>query len=84
MNVTVIAVREAWLDAERRRADRWSGGEGGVTARSVRQRWGAFLLQTGRASLTPAQRRSVRRRSTRVELLSLTSGERLLIGAQLR
>jgi len=58
----------------------YRGGEGGVTARSVRQRWGAFLLQTGRTSLTPAQRRSVRRRSTREELLELTALERRQLG----
>lgn len=43
--------------------------------KTVRQRWGAFLLQTGRPRLTVAQARSLRRRSTTLDLSALTLGE---------
>lgn len=57
-------------------------GRGGEHTVSIRQRWGAFLMQTGRSRLTAAQARSVRRRSTRDELDTLSRGEMIMIGAQ--
>lgn len=78
-NETVLLCRAAAKLAMQDRVARQRQGAGGDHPRPIRQRWGAFLVQTGRASLTAAQARSVRRRSTIDEIRSLTFGERIIL-----
>lgn len=80
-NPTVVACRiQAGFSSERAAAKR----HGGPAARPtpVRRRWGAFLLARGAVRLTPAQARSLRRRSTLPELFSLSPAERRMIGLE--
>jgi hypothetical protein len=79
INETVLLCRAAARLAAQDKAARQRQGSGGQHPRPIRQRWGAFLLQTSRASLTVAQTRSVRRRSTLDEIYSLTFGERIIL-----
>lgn len=68
-----------------RAARKFGGPKSGVwtgPGMSLRQRWGAFLLQTGRRSLTIAQARSLRRRSMREELDTLSRGELRMLGVK--
>jgi hypothetical protein len=83
INETVLLCRAAARLAAQDRATRSWRGPGGDHPRPIRQRWGAFLLQTGRGRLTVAQARSLRRRSTRDELLALDAFERQLLGSAL-
>jgi hypothetical protein len=83
INDMVLLCRAAARLAAQDRAARQRQGPGGERPTlTLRGRWGAFLLQTGRASLTVAQARSVRRRSTLDEIYSLTFGERIMLGVR--
>jgi len=80
INETVLVCRAAARLAAQDRAARARGGAGRSQPRQILWRWGSFLVQTGRGHLTVAQARSVRRRSTRDELLSLAWYEKRMIG----
>jgi hypothetical protein len=82
VNDMVLLCRAAARLAAQDRAARQRQGPGGEHPRPIRQRWGACLVQTGRASLTAAQARSVRRRSTLDEIYSLTFVERIMLGVR--
>jgi len=82
INETVLVCRAAARLAAQDRAARARGGAGRSHPQPIRQRWGAFLVQTGRASLTVAQARSVRRRSTADEIRSLAWYEKRMIGVR--
>jgi hypothetical protein len=83
VNETVLACRSGARQQQIDRAAMRKQGRGGERPTlTLRGRWGAFLLQTGRGHLTIAQARSVRRRSTRDELDTLSRGEMITIGAQ--
>lgn len=83
-NPMVELCRSGTRQAAADRAARTFGGQASElgSGMSIRQRWGAFLLQTGRRSLTVAQARSLRRRSTREELDTLSRGELRMLGVK--
>lgn len=82
-NDVILAARATARLSAQDKADRRSGRSQAPERTSLRRRWGAFLLQTARSGLTPAQARSVRRRSTRAELLALDNWERTMLGVRL-
>lgn len=84
-NPMVELCRSGTRQAAADRAARKFGGPASElgSGMSIRQRWGAFLIQTGRRSLTVGQARSLRRRSTGEELDTLSRGELLMIGAKI-
>lgn len=83
-NDTIRGARAAAALAAQDKGAKRAGGPTHLTAaKPLARRWVAFV-PTGRlAALTPAQARSLRRRSTRAELLALAPHERLMIGLQL-
>ncbi len=81
VNDVVLLCRSGTLQAAVDRYNRMTIPNAQAPARtSIRQRWGAFLLQTGRTRLTTAQARSIRRRSTMDELGELSDHELTMIG----
>jgi hypothetical protein len=82
-NDVILAARATARLSAQDKADRRGGRSQAPERTSLRRRWGAFLLQTARSGLTPAQARSVRRRSTRDELLALDDWERTMLGVRL-
>jgi len=81
-NETVLACRSGTRQQQIDRSAMRKQGGGGEHPVSIRQRWGAFLVQTGRGKLTAAQARSVRRRSTREEIGEMTFAEQRMIGVR--
>lgn len=82
-NGTILAARSTARQSAQDKANRRQGTSQAPARTSLRRRWGAFLLQTARSGLTTAQARSLRRRSTRAELLELDVHERLMLGVRL-
>ena len=70
-NGTILAARASARISAQDKANRRRGASQAPARTSLNLRWGAFLRQTGRASLTTAQARSLRRRSTLKELYGL-------------
>lgn len=83
-NDTIRGARAAAALAAQDKSAKRAGGLTHLTKpKHVMSRWVAFV-PTGRlAALTPAQARSLRRRSTRAELLDLPEHQRLMIGVRL-
>lgn len=82
-NGTILAARSTARQSAQDKANRRHGTSQAPARTSLRRRWGAFLLQTARSGLTIAQARSLRRRSTEVELIELTDYEFKMIGFKL-
>jgi hypothetical protein len=83
VNDMVLLCRSGTRQQQIDRAAMRKQGRGGERPTlTLRGRWGAFLLQTGRGHLTIAQARSVRRRSTLDEIYSLTFDERIMLGVR--